>query len=146
MRGKRCRPSGTCTMPIATMSLARRPMSDWSSKRIVPDRGVVRPESARSVVVLPAPLAPRSATTLAASTARSTPCKARTPPYETCSDSTASSMALRAEVRPDHLRVLGDLPGCALGDLLTEVQHAHAIGQAHERAHVVLDHHDGHAL
>jgi hypothetical protein len=45
-------------------------------------------------------------------------------------------MAFRAEIGPDDLRVLGDLRRRALGDLLAEVQHAHTIGQAHERADV----------
>ena len=35
--------------------------------------------------------------------------------------------------------------GCALGDLLAEVEHGDAVAHAHDEAHVVLDEDDGQA-
>jgi len=50
------------------------------AKRIFPLRGRTRPEMVRSIVLLPAPLAPSSATTSPAPTARLTPLTAATAP------------------------------------------------------------------
>ena len=57
------RPSGTSTMPVAH-ELVRRPSSASAapSKRTSPPAAGTRPVMARSVVVLPAPLAPMSVT------------------------------------------------------------------------------------
>ena len=62
MRGKMRRPSGDCAMPI---SATWWPAIVWISRplnRIRPVRGGTIPEIERSVVVLPAPLAPISVT------------------------------------------------------------------------------------
>ena len=56
--GKMRRPSGTCAMPSRTIVRARAPRSTCRRTRIDPTRGATRPEIARSVVDLPAPLAP----------------------------------------------------------------------------------------
>ena len=50
-----------------------------------------------------------------------------------------------AEVGGDDGRVALDLRGRALGDLLAEVQHDDAVGDAHDELHVVLDEQHAHA-
>src|SRR5918996_1330242 len=47
---------------------------------------------------------------------------------------------LFAKVRPLDRGIVDHLLRRALGDLLTGVQHHHALGKAHHRAHDVLDH------
>ena len=56
--GKTRRPSGTCEMPSRTIASGPRPAIDLPSNRISPAAGLASPEIARSVVDLPAPLAP----------------------------------------------------------------------------------------
>jgi hypothetical protein len=62
MRGNTRRPSGEWLMPARTISLGARRVMSRPSKRIVPAAAFTKPLIARSVVVLPAPLAPISAT------------------------------------------------------------------------------------
>src|SRR2546425_1253190 len=50
-----------------------------------------------------------------------------------------TSVVPAAEVGLDDARVAADRVGRALGDLLAEVQHGHAVGDAHDHRHVVLD-------
>ena len=71
--GKTRRPSGTCEMPSRTIASGPRPAIDLPSNRISPAAGFARPEIARSVVDLPAPLAPSSVTTSPSSTLIETP-------------------------------------------------------------------------
>ena len=56
------RPSGRWAIPPATTSHGDDPPMDSPSKEIEPAVGDSNPEMVRSVVVLPAPLAPTSAT------------------------------------------------------------------------------------
>jgi hypothetical protein len=62
MRGKIRRPSGDCAMPISATSWPARPWISAPWKTIFPVRGGTIPEIERSVVDLPAPLAPISVT------------------------------------------------------------------------------------
>src|SRR5690606_15389957 len=55
------------------------------------------PDTARSVVVLPAPLAPISATTSPSATLRETPRSVRTRPCDTCRSEIASSSSIRLD-------------------------------------------------
>ena len=61
------RPWGTCAMPARTMASADDETIDRPPNVTFPERGIV-PETARIVVVFPAPLAP-STTTISASSA-----------------------------------------------------------------------------
>jgi len=61
MNGKSRRPSGTCTMPRSTRRAAGTRARSSPSKSTRPCRGPTRPEITRSVVLLPAALAPTSA-------------------------------------------------------------------------------------
>ncbi len=71
--GNTLRPSGTCEMPMRTIASGPRPAIELPSNRMSPEVGLARPEMARKVVDLPAPLAPSSVTTCPCSTAQVTP-------------------------------------------------------------------------
>ena len=71
--GKIRRPSGTWEMPSRTMVSGPSPAIDLPSNRISPAAGLASPEIARSVVDLPAPLAPSKVTTCPSSTLSETP-------------------------------------------------------------------------
>ena len=58
MRGNRRRPSGEWAIPICTISCGGAFWISLPAKRMVPALGFVRPWIERSVVDLPAPLAP----------------------------------------------------------------------------------------
>ena len=57
------RSCGTCAMPIRARAVGAAPARSVPASRIAPLAVLSRPEIARRVVVLPAPLAPSSATT-----------------------------------------------------------------------------------
>ena len=63
IRAKSRRPSGDCEIPSSTIFDGPVWVISRSSKRIDPERGCIKPEMVRRVVVLPAPLEPISATT-----------------------------------------------------------------------------------
>ena len=60
-------------MPRRTIASGPRPAIDLPSNRISPAAGFTSPDIARSVVDLPAPLAPSSVTTSPSSTLSDTP-------------------------------------------------------------------------
>src|ERR671919_205454 len=88
-------------------------------KRICPAVVFTMPHTARSVVVLPAPLAPRMVVMPPASTAKSTPCRTRVQPY--------CAMSRRA-----------------LGDLPAEVEDHDLVRDLHDESHVMLHEEDRH--
>src|SRR5215468_4688097 len=141
------RPSGVWAMPRRTMSSVALPSMRCPSKRTIPEV-LTMPHTARSVVVLPAPLAPRMAVMPPASTAKARPCKTLVHPYcawrFSASRRAGMPSVLAPEVGLDHLGIALDLGGRALGDLATEVEHHHLVGNLHHQAHVVLDEEDGH--
>src|SRR5215813_9270880 len=55
------------------------------------------------------------------------------------------SLMAQPEVGIEHGLVLADLVGPTIGDLLTVLEHDHAVGDVHDHAHVVLDQRDGRA-
>src|SRR6266550_5821336 len=77
---KICRPSGTWTIPARTTRSGLHPSMRLPSKSTEPRVGRRRPDITRNVVVLPAPFAPSSATTLPSATSRLTLCRAQTRP------------------------------------------------------------------
>ena len=54
-------------------------------------------------------------------------------------------LVLFAEIGALHMGIVEHGRRIALGDLAAEVQHHNSVGDIHDHAHVVLDHHDGHA-
>ena len=126
-----------------------------------PDVAGSWPLTTFSVVVLPPPFGPSSATTLPFGTTRSTPCSTSMRPYAAFRPfSSRSGHALTAavasrvasldcplpEVGVEHELVLLDLGGGADGEDGAEVEHVDPRAHLHHERHVVLDHEDGHAL
>src|SRR3712207_3267202 len=110
-------------MPIRTIFSGenrsmRRP---WNS--IDPAVERTRPEMARSVVDLPAPFAPSTATTPPSDTSMVMSRRAMTGPYCARTSLRRSIGHLLAEIRLDHFRIGADLRRGAFGDLAPEVQH-----------------------
>ena len=73
------RPSGTWAMPRRATPSGPTRWSERPANRMLPERRTV-PETARSVVVLPAPFGPSTATTDPSSTASEIPCSTWTGP------------------------------------------------------------------
>src|SRR5438067_12484502 len=101
------------------------------------------PEIARSVVVFPAPLAPRIATISPSSTLRSTSWSTRRWPYPAVRRPSSSSGTAGSEIRLDDRRIVADRLRGTFGDLATEAQYHHLVGDAHDQAHVMLDQQHG---
>ena len=80
MRWRMARPSGTSTIPAATAPCDETPASSRPSRRTDPLAGRKRPAMALSVLLLPAPLGPISATISPAATESETPRTASTCP------------------------------------------------------------------
>src|SRR5439155_25821651 len=111
------------------------------------------PQTARSVVVLPAPLAPRMAVMPPASTVKPKPWRTLVAPYCASRFSASSSVGTSSRLPPqflaspsqflaskvglDHVGVALDLGGRALGDLPAEVEPDHPVRHLHHEAHVV---------
>ena len=74
------RPSGTMAMPSATTCWALKGMMSRPRKLMAPEAVFTRPLMARSVVLLPAPLAPISVTIWPCSTSKEMPLRASMPP------------------------------------------------------------------
>ena len=73
MRGKRRRPSGDCAIPSLTIPCGAAFVMSRPRNVIFPRRGWLSPLIERSVVDLPAPLAPMSVTTSPSFTVREIP-------------------------------------------------------------------------
>ncbi|OPZ63817.1 MAG: hypothetical protein BWY85_01502 [Firmicutes bacterium ADurb.Bin506] len=73
------RPSGTWAMPSAVTSCARMPVMDLPMNSMEPAIGVISPDTARRMVLLPAPLEPTIATISPCPTWKSTPNTTATP-------------------------------------------------------------------
>ena len=80
MVAKTRRPSGECASPSLAMVKDSMPSVRWPFKLISPAVGLIMPEIARMVVVLPAPLEPISVTTLPLGTSIEMPCRTCTLP------------------------------------------------------------------
>src|SRR5258706_10288786 len=124
-------------MPRRTMSSVARPSMRWPAKRISPWVRTM-PQSARSVVVLPAPLAPSSVVIVPSSMEKLMPCSTRVWPYEACKAAASRKAMLGGapQVGLDEFGMLLNLRGCPFGDLLAEIQRHDAIRNAHHQAHV----------
>src|ERR1019366_8027008 len=138
------RPSGTCATPRRTTSSVAMPLID-SPPRISSPCVRTMPQIARNVVVLPAPLAPRSAVTPPSSTEKSMPCSTFVSPYAACRPLASSSAGMFvfllriAKIGAYHFRFGPHLIRRAIGDLQTKFQRHDFVGHAHHQVHVVLD-------
>src|SRR5260370_31777335 len=139
--GKMPRPSGTSEMPRRATRSPRMRVMSRPSKLTFPDDGRSRPPTARSSVVLPAPLGPSRATISPASTCSEASTTAAIWPYCTRSRSTCSSMLdLRTDIGGHHLGIAAHRVGRAARDHATEVEHVDVVAQAEDEVDVVLDH------
>src|SRR5258708_7768819 len=98
------------------------------------------------VVVLPAPLRPRSVTTSPASTSNVAPCSTWDSPYQACRASTASSGAVLGlsmtgtQIGLAHARMGRDRCVIALRHHPAAREHGDAVGEVGNHAEIVLDH------
>src|SRR5919197_3817313 len=140
---KRPRPSGTWAMPARATVSARARESGFPAKTISPVCRTV-PETDRSVVVLPAPLAPSSATISPSSTRSETPWSALIGPYRASTPRSSSSGGIvSSEICLDHLWVCPYVGGLAAGDQAPEVENVHVVADRHDEVHVVLNEQHG---
>src|SRR2546426_896431 len=139
-------------MPAARTSAGSAPWIGRPSNTMRPRVGASRPETARSVDVLPAPLAPITQTSSPGYTTRSRPRRTATGPYAAWRSSRLSNGARSdtaidgPQVGADDVRVRLDRGGRALRDHAAVVQHDHGVRDGHDHPHVVLDQEDGGAL
>src|SRR5437868_13182520 len=130
-------------MPDFRISTGARPPISLPSKRIDPARGVTRPNTVRSSVDLPAPFAPMIDTTSAGCTATETPRSTSTSSYPATTPSRARSARSPSKVRLDDARIAANRVLRPFRDLLTVIEHDHALGDVHHHVHVVLDEEHG---
>src|SRR5262245_32130422 len=140
-------------MPSLALAAVYRLAISSPSIRIAPDIGRTSPEIARSVVVLPAPFGPSSATTSPLPTWRSRPrtTAAASYPAERSSSSRTGSALIaqclhlvggRPEIGGDHLGVGAHLARRTDRDHLAELEHDDAVADAEHESHVVIDEQD----
>src|SRR5579872_165677 len=137
--GKIRRPSGQWARPEPTMCSTAVSWIGSPFQVIVPEVGRTSPEMVESVVVLPAPLPPISATISFVSTLNEMPFSTSIWPYDTCRLSTLSMTMPPAEIGLDHLRIALNVGRRAFGDLLAEIEHRDAVADPHHQPHIVLD-------
>ena len=73
--GNTRRPSGECARPARAIRKESWPVISLPPSVTRPERGRIMPDTARMVVVLPAPLEPISVTTLPFGTSMEMPCR-----------------------------------------------------------------------
>src|SRR2546428_779645 len=138
------RSSGQIAMPRRATLLEARPIVSTSRNRIEPCRRPTMPMIAFMVVVLPAPLRPRSVTTSPSRTSNSMPCRMCDSPYQAFKPFTASSRSAMtgSQVGLDHLRVLRNGGLVAFGEDLAALQDRDPAGKRRHYREIVLDHQD----
>src|SRR5665647_1329859 len=138
------RPSGTWAIPIRAILSGLMPRMSVPSKRIRPVAGTM-PLIARSVVVLPAPLAPRIPAASLTPRWKETPCSTGANPYEAVTSSSSSRLIvghLLPQVCLDDTRIGLRLARRALHERPSMVKHHDAIGHSGDQPHMVLDDQD----
>src|SRR5678816_1157199 len=136
------RSSGQKASPSLAMRFEAMRMVSVPENRMEPSLRPTMPMTDFSVVVLPAPLRPRSVTTSPSRTSKSMPCRMCDSPYQAFRPLTSSrGLAMpRPQVGLDHARVLGYGAVVALGEDLAPLQHRDRVGQRGDHRQVVLDH------
>src|SRR2546423_100736 len=132
-------------MPRRAMRLDLRRMSSCPSRVIEPLRFAKSPMIERMVVVLPAPLRPKSVTTSPALTSKVIPCRTWLSPYQACTSRTASctSAMTRPHVRFNHLGVIGNLGVGPFSQNLAACQYRNPVRQIGDDGEVMLHHQYG---
>src|SRR5580658_877896 len=138
------RPSGTWATPRRTTSSVAMPAMDLPPSMMSPCVRTI-PQMARSVVVLPAPFAPKSAVTPPSSTEKSMPCSTFVSPYAACRPLASSSAGMSvfllrvAEIGADDFRFGAHFVRRAVGDLNAELQRDDLVGHTHHQIHMMLN-------
>src|SRR3978361_1121873 len=146
MSGKTRRPSGQCAMPRARISRAEHCVMSWPSNTSRPEKAGRIPEIERSVVLLPAPLAPISATSWPCLIDSEMPLMASPLPYRQTRSLISSTFSRSLpEIGPYHFRIALDRRRRPLGDDLAVVQNHDPVRHPHHHRHVMLDQQDGDA-
>src|SRR5256886_5771659 len=138
------RSSGQNAIPSRAILFEER-FANWVFlKTIDPSRRPTIPMIDFSVVVLPAPLRPRSVTTSPSRTSNSMPCRMCDSPYQAFKPFTASSRSAMAgaQVGLDHLRIFGNGGVVAFGEDLAALQDRDPVGKRRHYREIVLDHQD----
>src|SRR3989442_2863440 len=147
--GKTRRPSGQWAMPAARTSAGSAPWIGRPSNTMRPRVGASRPDTARSVDVLPAPLAPITQTSSPGYTTRSRPRRTATRPYAAWRSSRLSNGARSdtaidgPQVGADDARVRLDRGGRALPGHAAVGQHDHGVPDGHDHPPIVVHQEDG---
>src|SRR6185437_2231103 len=135
-----CRRSGTWPSPARTMAGVGRRAIDLPSNLMSPDDAGRRPMTVFNSVLLPAPLAPISATISPAPTVSETPCSTFVRPWPLATPSSSSSAdMLASQIGLDDARIAAHHVARPFGHFLAVIHHHDVIGEAHDEAHVVLD-------
>src|SRR6267142_3705493 len=139
------RSSGQNASPSRAIRFDGRPISSRPPSRTEPRRRATMPMIDLSVVVLPAPLRPRSVTVSPGMISKSTPCRMCDSPYYAWRSRTSSSGSgmARPHVGLDHLGTPRHGPIVALGEDLAARQDGDGVREVLDHAEVVLDHQDG---
>src|SRR5918912_44888 len=111
-------------MPRRAIAFEGSRMVSVPPNLIEPWRRATMPMIDFSVVVLPAPLRPRSVTTSPSRTSKSMPCRMCDSPYQALRPRTSSRLDMaRSEIGLDYARVLRHGVVVTLGEDLTSLQH-----------------------
>src|SRR5665213_25786 len=142
------RSSGQKATPARAIFSGASAISSRPSNRIKPPRLATSPMIERSVVVLPAPLRPRSVTTSPCCTLNVTPCKICDSPYQACTSASDSSGALTSSMADTqigfaHFRIFRHRVVVALGQNAAAGEHRDAVAQIRHHRKIVLDHQHG---
>src|SRR5436190_11637258 len=122
------RSSGQSAMPCRAMASDGSRIVSVPANLIEPLRRPTMPMIDFSVVVLPAPLRPRSVTTSPSRTSKSMPCRMWDSPYQALRPRTSSRLGMTgSEIGLDHAGVLGHGVVVALGQDLASLQHSDAV-------------------
>src|SRR5881394_540014 len=135
------RSSGQNAMPMRAIALDGRRMISFCSYLTDPSRRATMPMIDLSLVVLPAPLRPRSVTTSPSATSKSMPCRMCDSPYQALSPRTSSRLGMSSsEISLDHPWVFRHRVVVTLREDLAALQHGDAIRQRRDHRKIVLDH------
>src|SRR3989475_12967931 len=139
-------------MPAARTSAGSAPWIGRPSNTMRPRVGASRPDTARSVDVLPAPLAPITQTSSPGYTTRSRPRRTATRPYAAWRSSRLSNGARSdtaidgPQVGADDVRVRLDPGGRALPDPAAVGQDGHRCREGNDHPPIVADQEGGGAV
>src|SRR5262249_43565124 len=122
------------------------PLIGRPPKRISPWNGASKPEMQRSIVVLPAPLAPIRVTNSFSETTRLTSRNATTAPYRQLMFLTCNIYhPFAAEIGGDNFRVSADLRRTPLSNLYAMMENQHIARYRHHDIYIVLNENDRHS-